>query len=213
MEVVVMASQQSHLNRARLDKFILAFNLPPALKEARRKSPGFTSDDLDSEDSIQVSVYGVVVPKVSVPAIEATYAGQTGKASSFNRPSYEDVSVNFNIDNRFRNYNTIWEWINLLNDSENTTYDASNLFGSSDRGKIIAKNISAQDIEYKKEYTANMSLYGVDEYNKNVVQFTFTEAFPVTLGEINYNYQTPDEIISSFTYTFSQLHFKRLAVN
>jgi hypothetical protein len=73
--------------------------------------------------------------------------------------------------------------------------------------------INAQSIEYKKEYTSDMSLFGLDEYNKRTVHFTYTEAFPVQLGNIDYNYQTEDEITSSFTFAFSQLHFKRLAIN
>jgi len=208
-----MATQQSHLNKSRLDKFILAFNLPPALQEARRKNPGFEPDDVGNENSVQFSVYGVVVPSISVPAIEASYAGQTGKVSSFTRPSYEDVTTNFNVDNRFRNYNTIWEWINLLNDESKSVYDDGNLLTAADRGMVIAPGIAAQDIDYKKEYSADMSLYGVDEYNKRVVHFTYTEAFPVSLGSIDFNYKDTDEIVSSFTFAFNQLHFKRLAVN
>ena len=44
---------QSHLNKSRLDKFVLAFNLPEALKEARRKSPAPAVDDLDFEQQSQ----------------------------------------------------------------------------------------------------------------------------------------------------------------
>ena len=204
---------QSHLNKSRLDKFVLAFNLPEALKEARRKSPAPAVDDLDFEQAIQFSIFGTVVPAVTIPAIEMSFAGQVAKTSSFTRPAYDDISVNFNIDNRFRNYSTIWDWLNILNNESKAVYDDDKLISSSQRQRIIHDHISAQDIDYKKEYTSDMSLYGLDEYNKRVVHFTYTEAFPVQLGNIDYNYQTEDEIVSSFSFAFSQLHFKRLAIN
>ena len=208
-----MGTAQSHLNKSRLDKFVLVFNLPEALKEAKRKNPVPTEDDLSYEQAIQFSIYGTVVPQISVPAIEMQFAGQTAKTSSFTRPSYEDVSVNFNIDNRFRNYSTIWDWLNILNNEADGSYDAGNYIGASDRDRVTRGQINAQSIDYTKEYTSDMSLFGMDEYNKRVVHFTYTEAFPVQLGNINYSYQTEDEIASSFTFAFSQLHFKRLAIN
>ena len=55
------------------------------------------------------------------------------------------------------------------------------------------------------DYMTDMTLYGINEYNKETISFTYKHAFPVTLGEISYNYRTPGEIESSFTFSFAQL--------
>ena len=201
---------QSHLNKARLDKFILVFNLPAILKEAKRENVGAGND---LQESMQLSVYGTVVPGISIPAESAPFGGQVGKVTSFNRPAYDDVAVTFNVDNRFQNYDVIWKWLNSLNGSREGIYDPDNLMSPSDRGIIENAMVSSQDIDYKKEYATDMSLYGLDEYNKRIVQFTYTDAFPVSLGNITYNQQTPGEIQCSFGFTFNQLIFKRLSIN
>jgi len=201
---------QSHLNKARLDKFILVFNLPGILKEAKRDNVGAGND---LQESMQLSVYGTVVPQISIPAFAAPYGGQTGKVTTFNRPAYEDIDVKFNVDNRFQNYDVIWKWLNALNGARDGIYDTDNLMSPSDRGIIENPGITSQDIDYKKEYATDMSLYGLDEYNKRIVQFTYTEAFPISLGNITYNQQTPGEIECSFGFTFNQLIFKRLSIN
>ena len=206
---IIMATQQSHLNKSRLDKFVLSFNLPPILKESKRATSAAANE---LQDSLQFSVYGVVVPAVNVPAIVNQFAGQSIKTSSFNRPAYEDVTVDFNIDNRFKNYSVIHKWLNILNDEKSGIYDSGDLMENG-RGRIIDRGINATQIDYKKEYTTNMSLHGLDEYNKKIIDFTYTEAFPITLGGINFNYQNAGEIVCSFTFAFSQLHFKRVTIS
>jgi|10_taG_2_1085330.scaffolds.fasta_scaffold00440_12 hypothetical protein len=204
-----MAQEQLHLNKTRIDKFILSFNLPPILQEDKRDELNSTND---LQDGMQFSVYGVVVPSMTVPEIATPYAGQTAKTSSFTRPAYDNVSVNFNIDNRFLNYYIIHKWLNVLNHEQTSIYDNDDYL-INERGRVQGNGINATDIEYKKEYTANMSLFGLDEYNVKIVQFTYTEAFPIALGGINYNYQDEVEIACTFDFAFSQLHFKRLAIS
>ena len=53
-----------------------------------------------------------------------------------------------------------------------------------------------------------MTLFGLDEFNNKRIEFTYTKAFPVTLGEIQYNYRNAEEITSSMTFVYSQIHSK-----
>jgi hypothetical protein len=48
-------------------------------------------------------------------------------------------------------------------------------------------------------------VFGLDEYNKRVVEFKYTDAFPTALGGINYSYRDGDELESNFTLNYSQL--------
>ena len=54
-------------------------------------------------------------------------------------------------------------------------------------------------------YMADMTLYAKDEFDKNVAKFLYKNAFPVSLGQINYNYRTEGEIETTFEFAFSQL--------
>jgi len=51
----------------------------------------------------------------------------------------------------------------------------------------------------------DFSLIGMNEYNKEIIKFTYTNAFPTSLGSINYNYQTEGEIQSSISFAFTQM--------
>ena len=66
-------------------------------------------------------------------------------------------------------------------------------------GKEYTKELTPED------YQTDISLYAKDEYDANIVKFTYTKAFPVGLGEINYNYRTAGEVETTFEYAFSQL--------
>jgi hypothetical protein len=59
-------------------------------------------------------------------------------------------------------------------------------------------------------YQADMTIYGVDEYDNKRIQFTYTKAFPTVLGNIEYNYRESTEINTSMTFVYSQLHTKLL---
>lgn len=180
---------QSQFNKSRLDKFLLVFNLPPVLKNLNKKDFASRDNNVVIGDSFQFSVYGSIVPDISVPAIEQGYAGQTFKLSSNTRPSYNNAKVSFTIDNKFNNYWVIYKWLDMLNDEKLSHYN----------GKGYTNKITPAD------YQTDMTLYAKDEYNADVVKFTYTKAFPVGLGQIDYNYRTSGEIETTFEYAFSQL--------
>lgn len=182
-------NRQSILNKSRVDKFVLVFSLPPALKKIQKKS--VRSSFNVSEDSFQFSVYGAVVPELIVPTIQIPYAGSNLYQSSHAREPYPPVTVNFKIDNEFNNYWVVYKWLDLMHDDYTGTFDADELVTQ----------------EYSN-YQTDMTLYGLDEYENKRIQFTYTKAFPISLGSINYNYSNSEEIDSSMTFAYSQLHTK-----
>ena len=180
--------QQSILNKTHLDKFKLVFQLPNALKKINKHSERKNSTVI--QDALQFSIYGTVVPEITVPALEIRYAGSTLYNSSHSKNPYPPVTVNFTIDNQYNNYWVIYKWINLLHDEYNGIFDNDNLI---------------QDDRFK-DYQTDLTIYGLDEYNNEKIKFNYTKAFPTDLGGINYNYREGGEIESSFTFVYSQLH-------
>jgi len=192
--MAVNQNNQSILNKSRLDKFLLIFSIPPALREINVRESAARNSNNVMEDKLQLSVYGAVVPELTVPSIQIPYAGSNLYQSAHAREPYPPVTVNFTTDNEFNNYWVIYKWLNLMHDQKTGVYDDADL---------------DQDNEFNN-YQTDITLYGLDEYENKRIEFTYTKAFPVTLGNLDYNYRTSDEVESSFTFVYSQLHTKLL---
>jgi hypothetical protein len=185
------ANRQSLLNKSKVDKFILIFSLPPALRKIKNNFARNIANV--SESSFQFSVYGAVVPELTVPTIQIPYAGSNLYQSSHARLPYPPVSVKFTVDNEFNNYWVIYKWLDLMHNDYTGTYDADELVTQ----------------EYEN-YQTDMTLYGLDEYDNKRIEFIYTKAFPITLGSIDYNYRESGEVESSMTFAYSQLQSKLL---
>jgi len=184
--------QQSHLNKARTDKFLLVFDIPPILKTISRPLESQVNNSNIIPDSVQFSIFGTVVPEIVVPAVENRYAGNTYYVSSNSKNSYPPVNIKFAIDNQYSNYWTIFQWLNLLHDQKEGRYNA-------------------RDIEVTgsfKDYQTSLTIYGLDEFDNKCIKFTYKNAFPTSLNSIDYNYQDSGEIVAGFVFVYSQLHIE-----
>ena len=99
--------KQAVLNKSRADKFLLVFDLPPVLKNINKPWIADNSNTSIISDSVQFSIFGTAVPEITVPAVETRYAGSTLYVSSHSKNSYPPVTVDFNVDNEYRNYSCI----------------------------------------------------------------------------------------------------------
>lgn len=184
---------QSVLNKSRNDKFIMSLTLPKALREVNTKNDRQNTNVI--QDSLQFSIYGVVIPKVEVTDVEGRYSGQTFHFTSHKRPAYNNVQVKFTVDNQFNNYWVIYKWINLLNNNS--------------EGFFHAEDIPIVEQPYDL-YSTNITVFGLDEYDNKTIQFDFVGVIPVSLGDINYDYRDAKEIEMTFEFSFSQLIAKLL---
>lgn len=176
-------SQQSPLNLSSKDKFILVLNLPLALRRLRSSDP---SIDIDT---LQMSVFGTVVPQISVPAIDERHSGQSVKFSSLARPEYAPLNVTFIVDNKYENYYLLWRWLNIYNEAFSSMYNSLN----------------KPDTANETEYQTTFSLFALNEYNKPSIEFRFHNAFITSLGALTYNYKDSEQVEASAEFTFNQL--------
>ena len=198
---------QSPFNKYRKDKFTMVVPIPDALKTTVTK---FDRKDYKSDpDTFSMSVYGAVAPPVNVPAIVNRYAGQTLKISSHSREPYPQLSVNFTIDNRFNNYWYIYKWLDLLNNDKTSIYDQDGTANVTNlQNPINIKN--GTDVHrgsYSKQigkYTSTISIFALDEYEKRVVEFQYSDAFPTVLGGINMSYRDSGEAETNVEFAYSQ---------
>ena len=195
---------QAILNKARVDKFLLIITMPLALRNIDVRY-GDESPSKIISDKLQMSVWGNVVPSLIVPSVAVPFHGQVPKVTSFSRPAYDPVTVNFNIDSEFYNYYVIWKWLALLNDPIKSVFDANNNSNRVDAGTNTI--INPRKPNYIPQYSSQISLQPLNEYNQVLGEFVFTQCFATSLNGINFNYQGSEEISSSFTFDFSQLTF------
>lgn len=191
-----MDTHQSVLNKARQDKFILVFDLPPILKQIGRHFE--RNNNVVIPDSVQFSVFGTMVPEITVKGVETRFAGSTLYISSFSKDSYPPVNIKFMVDNMYNNYYVIYTWLNLLHDQKVGVYNQAGLL--------------PEDANFN-DYQTDLTVYGLDEYGKKRISFTYTKAFPTTVDGITFNQKadTGEEVESGFTFLYSQMHVNILS--
>lgn len=184
-------AQQSILNKSRKDKFILVLNIPDPLKtinvpvgDARK------SYNLDL-NTLQYSVYGNIVPDVAINPVALNFGGQPMKVTTYQREQYNNVTVNFAVDNGYNNWWVLWKWLDYINHSK---------MGISNKDGLAAKGPATMH-----EYQTLITVYGLDEYNNQKIKFDYHKAFITNLQGFKYSYQDATQIESGFTFAFSQL--------
>lgn len=182
---------QSPLNRASKDKFILLVELPYILRK------NSSNDELLNIKTLQISIYGSVVPAVTVPPVSVPFGGQITNVSSYSRPNYAPLNINFIVDNDFKNYYVLWKWLNILNEAQTSLYD-----GTSTKEKTY---LDINSTGFEHEYQTTFTLYALNEYNEPIIEFKYLNAFITSLGAIEYSYRDGTLIESTAQFQFNQL--------
>jgi hypothetical protein len=183
------------MDKARLDKFILVLNLPKCMRNIITTK--IRTNVLVNQNALQFSLYGAPVPVTSVAHVDLPYSGQVAKISSMARPTWQALTVDFNVDSKFVNWWVLWKWMDIINNSKLGFWNPPDRV---DPNQHPAGGLA--------DYAANMTVYGRDEFNKNVIQFDYIGCFATELQGIQYNYQTPDEVKSQFTVQYTQFYSK-----
>lgn len=190
---------QAILNKSRADKFEMVITLPKVLRTLNAQILSQRSQESVQQDTLQFSVWGILVPGVSIPAKDLPTWGQPYKVTSQARDPYSPISINFTIDNRFNNYWVLWKWLEYLNRPKesgmNEYFNDQQILAN--KGKLDSKKFV--------DYQTTITVYGLDEYNNKVVKFDYYNAFITNLGEIRYNYRDPTELETSFEFAFNQM--------
>ena len=183
---------QSPLNRASKDKFYMVLTLPYVLRKMSKEDYS-----LDIE-TLQISVFGTIVPQITVPAVELRYHGQSVNVSSHSRPNYPPLTVSFVVDNDYSNYYVLWKWLDVLNKAKESIYG----------GTPIDKVTMMDEIQSgdQHEYQTTASIFALNEYNQSAIEFRYTNCFITNLGAINYSYRDGEILETTADFQFNQLN-------
>lgn len=194
---MAIEQMQSPLNRARQDKYMFIMNMPAALKDV---SKDWVFDRMKlgiDKKSIAWSLVSTNIPSSSIKTQSIKFGGGNMYVSTHTKDPYDSLKITFKIDNKFLNYSTIHEWIDFIRNERKGHYNAENI-------------TNKQGIE---AYATDISIAMMDEYNKPVMQWLFTHAFPTELAALDLNYQNTDEMTCTATFMFSQMFVENLHIN
>jgi hypothetical protein len=189
---------QSPLNRSSKDKFLMTVELPYILRERATDDPA-----IGSIEPLLISIHGTVVPDITVPETDVRFAGQNLHLSTYARPNYPPLSINFIVDNEYKNYYLLWQWLNIMNLAIENYYGGSRLNVSPDQ------NVFRGD---QFEYQTTIIITALNEYNQPVIEFKYSKAFISRLGGITFSYRDGALVESTADFHFSQLDIKKLSV-
>ena len=195
---------QSVLNKQRLDKFRIVLVLPEVLRGLNTSNWSVTEQNIINRDSLQFSLYSAMLPEVSIPSRLLPTQGQTMKVTSQARDPYTPVNCKFVVDNRFKNSWVLWKWLEAINNPRHSGMDNSLALQSQ---PISKGQLDVGDTNFLG-YQSKLSIFPLDEYNKEMCEFIFYNAFITKLGGANFNYQDSNQIESDFTFDFSQLDIR-----
>jgi hypothetical protein len=191
---------QAPLNKNRQDKFILVLNLPEGIKNIVDNITRNTNR-IDA-NSLEISIAGAVTPTISIPEKTIPYGAQTIKVSSHARPAYESLTIDFKIDNQFKNYWAIYKWLDIINDIKTGNFNEDDIIKYKEPKQLMS---ASQQLPI---YSSNLTVFGLDEYENRKIQWDYIGAFPTKLAQIKWNYAISEEITSAATFEFTRIEAK-----
>lgn len=181
---------QAPFNTTLQDKFEFVLTLPDILKDINDKN--IRNTNLVNTNSLEFSIFGTITPSIGVPSIQVPYAGRTHKISSHTKENFQDLNLDFYIDNEYKNYWCIYKWLDLMSDVEVGNYNMDDI-------------ISVNGYAFPKSYFSNFSIFGLDEYENKKIRFDYIGCFPTKLDGITWNYTQDEKISSSVTFAFTNM--------
>ena len=184
---------QSPLNRSSKDKFIMVLELPYILRKRAASDPSLNIEPL------QISIFGAVLPDIVVPEVDVRFGGQTLHLSTYTRPNYPPLTINFVVDNNYDNYYLLWKWLEIMNTPLDSDYGGSPTMN--ERSSIE----TGTNFEYQTDFT----VLALNEYNDVALKLKYSKAFISSLGGINFSYRDGEILESSAQFHFSQLDIEK----
>lgn len=173
----------NHLN----DKFLAVIPIPTCLRNINVSGNDYISNQSVDVNSVQFTMKQFTLPSINIPAITVKYDGQSMKVSSHVRTPYDPIVLTMNIDSKLSNYWFFKKWMDCMNIDKTS-------------GKAYT-----HESEYKNfDYSSDMRLIVMDEYDNYLVNFDFTQAFPVSVSGIQYDYSNGILITANVTFEYSQ---------
>lgn len=144
---------------------------PTTFKLVFSKLPTLTS--LSGADEFYLQLYECVLPSIDFDENEIHWQGNRGYGSPIGI-NYGNFSTSFFIDEDFKNYLMIYDWMMAIRDGIGTQFHTDNML----------------------DFQTDASLVVMDNFNQPVVSFRFANMHPNSLGEVTLSYQEGESYVT-----------------
>jgi len=119
---------------------------------------------------------GLTVAAQNVPGIAHKPFKLTGAGYDI-----QEIKVSFLIDGDFLNYYMLWSWLNKIYNLKTA----------------VAPVLNNGENPYE-----NFQIIGLDNYNKEIVKFTYTGGFITSISEVEVAYDNPERLEATATFVY-----------
>ena len=139
-----------------------------------------------------------------------------------NAPEFNELSISFYIDEFFKNWVAIYNWMlsfsylvpfdNIYNKLNPNLIDKDVIKKEDDKQKQANKEMGI-DVGYQRNYSdASLILY--DNFKKPIINFRFINLFPVSVSDVNMDINnTNDYLILDCTFRYQYYLIEELRTN
>jgi len=143
----------------------------------------------------------VSLPGISLATSEIRRHGYGPVERKPYAPIFVDTNMTFFGDQAGLVHRFFYTWINSIVKSDN-------FIG----GKKSRSGLEPWHVEYKSEYSTDISIIAIDETERKLMEFKLYEAYPTAMGDIAMSWADTDGIVR-IPITFTYHHWKRTDVS
>ena len=138
------------------------------------------TSSIEEQKHFTIFIIDTVLPSFTINPLAIPWRGSK-LFQEGGEVDYDTWNTNFYIDDQWKSYEIIYDWMHNIN-------NGVDVFGREDYA-----------------YQVNANLAVLDNYEKPVMDFTFVNVWPSSLGEISLSYQDGENFLSasiSFIYDY-----------
>lgn len=155
-------------------------------------------------ESIVFNAYEVKIPDVDIPTITINFGGSEINLSSHARGTEQDLTFNFELDSKFLNYTTVYQWLNAMHDDEDGLFDTKHMVST-----------GTEDKEIPILYLGNITIQILDEADTVIGEYFFVDVVPNKLGgpQLNYRLDNTAGLKSSVSFKYARFTWRPVVLS
>ena len=174
--------ETSTLNGVNSSFFTSILNLPKCLRGMNIGSCGASSVNLEV---LELSIQNFQIPDATISSNVITHNHGDFKDSSQKLEASPDISFRIRLDDNMVNYNTMYQWMNMIRNFETGVGD-----------------------ERKFNYATTFSVFTLDGYQCPIGAHTFHNIFPTTIGGYDLDSSSGDDVYFEATFSYDYFLFE-----
>jgi len=138
---------------------------------------------ISASNPLMLNIFSSVIPGVTLGELEREWQGQKSKVAS-SPLVFEQWNVNFVVDSLFSNWQTMFSWMNYINNNNDV------------------------HMEEHSNYSVDASLKIMDNFRSDILEIKFVSVWPTSMSEITMSQREGDILLecnANFNYDYYEV--------